>query len=117
MAIETIYVAIRTIIYTLLLYSMVGFEWEASKFFYFYYFMFMCFTYFSMFGMMVAALTPNPQIAAIIMPFFFTSWKLFAGFLIPRLVRDFKLSSSFFSLSCMRSLTKVQSRDIWFASS
>ncbi|XP_038900427.1 pleiotropic drug resistance protein 2-like isoform X1 [Benincasa hispida] len=83
-AIETIYVAIQTIIYVLLLYSMIGFEWKADKFFYFYYFVFTCFTYFSMYGMMVVALTPGPQIAAIIMSFFLNFWNLFSGFLIPR---------------------------------
>ncbi|CAI9105563.1 OLC1v1004508C1 [Oldenlandia corymbosa var. corymbosa] len=83
-AIETIYVAIQTIIYTLLLYSMIGYEWTAVKFFYFYYFIFMCYTYFSMYGMMVVALTPGYQIAAIVMSFFLSFWNLFSGFLIPR---------------------------------
>ncbi|KAF5931063.1 hypothetical protein HYC85_031936 [Camellia sinensis] len=83
-AIETIYVVIQTLIYALLLYSMIGFEWTAVKFFYFYYFIFMCFTYFSMYGMMVVALTPNHQIAAIVMSFFFSLWNLFSGFLIFR---------------------------------
>ncbi|CAL5391490.1 unnamed protein product [Camellia sinensis] len=86
-AIETIYVVIQTFIYALLLYSMIGFEWTAVKFFYFYYFIFMCFTYFSMYGMMVVALTPNHQIAAIVMSFFFSFWNLFSGFLIPRPVQ------------------------------
>ncbi|KAF5931109.1 hypothetical protein HYC85_031982 [Camellia sinensis] len=83
-AIETIYVVIQTLMYALLLYSMIGFEWTAVKFFYFYYFIFMCFTYFSMYGMMVVALTPNHQIAAIVMSFFFSFWNLFSGFLIFR---------------------------------
>ncbi|KAF4379723.1 hypothetical protein F8388_023740 [Cannabis sativa] len=67
-AIETIYVAIQTMVYSLLLYSMIGFHWKVDKFFYFYYFIFMCFTYFSMYGMMVVALTPGHQIAAILIP-------------------------------------------------
>ncbi|PSR95481.1 Pleiotropic drug resistance protein [Actinidia chinensis var. chinensis] len=83
-AIETIYVAIQTFVYALLLYSMIGYQWTADKFLYFYYFIFMCFTYFSMYGMMVVALTPGPQIAAIIMSFFLSFWNLFSGFLIPR---------------------------------
>lgn len=83
-AIETIYVAIQTIVYTLLLYSMIGFQWTATKFFYFYYFIFMCYTYFSMYGMMVVALTPGFQVAAIVMSFFLSFWNLFSGFLIPR---------------------------------
>eukprot|EP00257_Ricinus_communis_P021346 XP_015580817.1 pleiotropic drug resistance protein 2 [Ricinus communis] len=83
-AIETLYVAIQTIIYTLILYSMIGYEWDVGKFFYFYYFIFMCFTYFSMYGMMVVALTPGHQIAAIVMAFFLSFWNLFSGFLVPR---------------------------------
>ncbi|XP_062172265.1 pleiotropic drug resistance protein 2-like isoform X2 [Alnus glutinosa] len=84
MAIETIYVAIQTFVYSLLLYSMIGFQWKLEKFLYFYYFLFMCFTYFSMYGMMVVALTPGHQIAAIVMSFFLSFWNLFSGFLIPR---------------------------------
>ncbi|OVA03613.1 ABC transporter-like [Macleaya cordata] len=83
-AIETIYVAIQTFLYALILYSMIGFPWHASKFFLFYYFLFMCFTYFTMYGMMVVALTPGQQIAAIAMSFFLSLWNLFSGFLLPR---------------------------------
>ncbi|CAK9153839.1 unnamed protein product [Ilex paraguariensis] len=83
-AIETIYVAIQTFFYVLLLYSMIGFHWTTEKFLYFYYFIFMCYTYFSMYGMMVVALTPGSQIAAIVMNFFVSFWNLFAGFLIAR---------------------------------
>ncbi|XP_050206229.1 pleiotropic drug resistance protein 2-like [Mercurialis annua] len=83
-AIETVYVAIQTMIYTLILYSMIGYEWDVTKFCYFYYFIFMCFTYFSMYGMMVVALTPGHQIAAICMAFFLSFWNLFSGFLVPR---------------------------------
>ncbi|KAF8396443.1 hypothetical protein HHK36_018062 [Tetracentron sinense] len=83
-AIETIYVAIQTFIYSLLLYSMIGFEWKVAKFFWFYYFILMCFIYFTMYGMMVVALTPGHQIAAIVMSFFLSFWNLFSGFMIPR---------------------------------
>ncbi|KAF8403237.1 hypothetical protein HHK36_011338 [Tetracentron sinense] len=83
-AIEMIYVAIQTFIYTLLLYSMIGFQWQADKFLWFYYFILMCFAYFTMYGMMVVALTPGHQIAAIVVSFFLSLWNLFSGFLIPR---------------------------------
>ncbi|XP_056169465.1 pleiotropic drug resistance protein 2-like [Syzygium oleosum] len=83
-AIETIYVAVQTVIYSLILFSMIGFEWKLGKVLYFYYFIFMCFTYFSMYGMMVVALTPGHQIAAITMSFFLNFWNLFSGFLLPR---------------------------------
>ncbi|KAJ9553698.1 hypothetical protein OSB04_017743 [Centaurea solstitialis] len=83
-AIEVIYVCIQTIIYSLLLYSMIGFGWSASKFLWFYFFVFMCFIYFTLYGMMLVALTPNYHIAAITMSFFLSFWNLFNGFLIPR---------------------------------
>ncbi|PRQ24741.1 putative ABC-2 type transporter [Rosa chinensis] len=83
-AIETIYVAIQTIIYSLLLFTMIGYEFKVEKFLYFYYFIFMCFTYFSMYGMMVVAPTPGHQIAAIVMGFFMSFLNLFSGFLVPK---------------------------------
>ncbi|KAI3734636.1 hypothetical protein L6452_14110 [Arctium lappa] len=83
-AIEVIYVCIQTLIYSLLLYSMIGFAWSASKFLWFYFFVSMCFIYFTLYGMMLVALTPNYHIAAITMSFFLSFWNLFSGFLIPR---------------------------------
>ncbi|XP_028076381.1 pleiotropic drug resistance protein 2-like isoform X2 [Camellia sinensis] len=83
-AIETLYVIIQTMIYSLLLYSMIGFEWKVGKVLWFYYFILMCFVYFTLYGMMVVALTPGHQIAAIVMSFFMSFWNLFSGFLIPR---------------------------------
>ncbi|XP_010658730.1 pleiotropic drug resistance protein 2 [Vitis vinifera] len=84
-AIEAIYVAIQTLVYSLLLYSMMGFYWRVDKFLWFYYYLLMCFIYFTLYGMMIVALTPNHQIAAIVMSFFLSFWNLFAGFLIPRM--------------------------------
>ncbi|CAI9091307.1 OLC1v1026298C5 [Oldenlandia corymbosa var. corymbosa] len=89
-AIETIYIGIQTLVYSLLLYSMIGFHWRVDKFFWFYYFVFMCFTYFVMYGMMLVSLTPNYQIAAISMSFFLNFWNLFSGFMIPRTVSRIK---------------------------
>ncbi|KAK2996819.1 hypothetical protein RJ639_026085 [Escallonia herrerae] len=83
-AIETVYVAVQTLAYSLLLFSMIGYQWKVDKFLYFYYFVFMCFAYFSMYGMMIVALTPGHQIASIVMSFFLNFWNLFSGFLVPR---------------------------------
>ncbi|KAK7268421.1 hypothetical protein RIF29_21119 [Crotalaria pallida] len=83
-AIECIYVAIQSLIYALILFSMFGFLWQADKFLWFYYFIFMSFVCFTIYGMMNVALTPNHQIAAIVMSFFLMFWNMFAGFLIPR---------------------------------
>ncbi|CAK9168101.1 unnamed protein product [Ilex paraguariensis] len=83
-AIETVYVLIQTMVYTLLLFSMIGFQWTVAKFFWFYYYISMCYIYFTIFGMMLVALTPGAQIAAIMMSFFLSFWNLFTGFVIPR---------------------------------
>nr|GMD58917.1 pleiotropic drug resistance protein 2-like [Ipomoea batatas] len=82
--IEAVYIAIQTLIYSILLYFMIGFEWGADRFFWFYYYIFMCFLYFTSYGMMLVALTPSYQISAIVMTFFLSFWNLFSGFLIPR---------------------------------
>ncbi|PON42827.1 ABC transporter-like [Parasponia andersonii] len=83
-AIEIIYSAIQAFIYTLILYSMIEFEWKADKFWWFFYYIFMCLVYFTLYGMMAVALTPGHQIGAIFLYFFFSFWVLFCGFLIPR---------------------------------
>ncbi|KAH9617937.1 hypothetical protein KSS87_004826 [Heliosperma pusillum] len=83
-AVEAIYNVIQTLVYVLLLYSMIEFEWKIGKFLYFYYFILTCFIYFTMYGMMLVSLTPGHQFGAILMSFFLSLWNLFAGFLIPR---------------------------------
>ncbi|XP_058203379.1 pleiotropic drug resistance protein 2-like isoform X3 [Rhododendron vialii] len=89
-AIEVIYVTIQTLVYFLILYPMIGFEWKVVKVLWFFYYILMCFIYFTMYGMMVAALTPDVQIAAIVTSFFLSLWGLFSGFLIPRPVCQLK---------------------------
>ncbi|CAJ1967703.1 unnamed protein product [Sphenostylis stenocarpa] len=83
-AIEVIYVAIQSLAYAIILYWMIGFEPRFGNFLWFYYFIFMSFMYFTLYGMMTIALTPNYQIAAIVMSFFINFWNLFSGFIIPR---------------------------------
>ncbi|KAF5953991.1 hypothetical protein HYC85_006847 [Camellia sinensis] len=83
-SIEMVYVTIQTLVYSLLLFSMIGFEWKVGKVLWFYYYMLMCFIYFTIYGMMIVALTPGFQIAAVVMSFFLNFWNLFSGFLIPR---------------------------------
>ncbi|XP_004515482.1 pleiotropic drug resistance protein 2-like [Cicer arietinum] len=83
-AIEVVYVAIQSLIYSIILYWMIGFEQQVENFFWFYFFIFMSFIYFTLYGMMTVALTPNHQIAAIVMSFFISFWNLFSGFVIPR---------------------------------
>ncbi|KAL8154455.1 hypothetical protein V2J09_012215 [Rumex salicifolius] len=81
--VEIIYILIQTFVYCTILYSTIGYEWTVLKFSYFYYFISMSFIYFTLYGMMLVALTPGEQIAAIFMSFFVSLWNLFSGFLIP----------------------------------
>ncbi|RDX62154.1 ABC transporter G family member 34, partial [Mucuna pruriens] len=83
--IETIYSAIQTAIYCLIIYSMIGFEWTAAKFLSFYYFMLMCLIFYTLYGMMIVAVTPSYQIAATCNSFFLSIWNTFSGFVIPRM--------------------------------
>ncbi|OMO80625.1 ABC-2 type transporter [Corchorus olitorius] len=83
-AIELPHVLIQSIIYGVIVYSMMGFEWTASKFFWYLFFMYFTFLYFTFYGMMTVAVTPNHNIAGIVSSFFFQIWNIFSGFIIPR---------------------------------
>ncbi|KAI3986335.1 hypothetical protein MKX01_002180 [Papaver californicum] len=82
--IEIPYVLIQSVIYSLLVYSMIGFEWTTEKFFWYLFFTFFSMLYFTYYGMMTVAITPNHNIAAIIGSAFYGIWNLFSGFVIPR---------------------------------
>ncbi|KAL2236919.1 pleiotropic drug resistance protein 1 [Sesamum indicum] len=82
--IEIPYVFLQSVIYSLIVYSMMGFDWTAEKFFWFIYFMFFSLLYFVLYGMMTVAVTPNHNVAAIISSFFYAIWNLFSGFIVPR---------------------------------
>ncbi|KAI3468322.1 hypothetical protein Pfo_024985 [Paulownia fortunei] len=82
--IEIPYVFVQSIVYGLIVYSMMGFDWTAEKFFWFIYFLFFSLLYFVLYGMMTVAVTPNHNVAAIISSFFYAIWNLFSGFIVPR---------------------------------
>ncbi|KAH6836491.1 pleiotropic drug resistance 12 [Perilla frutescens var. hirtella] len=82
--IEIPYVFVQSLVYGLIVYSMMGFDWTAEKFFWFLFFFFFTLLYFVLYGMMTVAITPNHNVAAIISSFFYGLWSLFAGFIIPR---------------------------------
>ncbi|XP_073357167.1 ABC transporter G family member 37-like [Aegilops tauschii subsp. strangulata] len=81
--IELPYVLVQSLIYGVLVYAMIGFEWTATKFFWYLFFMYFTFLYFTFFGMMAAGLSPSGGIAAIISSASYGLWNLFSGFLIP----------------------------------
>lgn len=84
MVIEVPYVLLQAIIYAVMVYYMISFEWTSAKFFWFLFFMFFTFLYFTYFGMMSVAITPSYHIASIISSAFYSSWNLFCGFIVPQ---------------------------------
>ncbi|XP_044464599.1 pleiotropic drug resistance protein 1-like isoform X5 [Mangifera indica] len=82
--IELPHILVQSIIYGVIVYAMLGFEWTASKFFWYLFIMYFTLLYFTFYGMMSVAVTPNHNIAAIVSSFFYLMWNLFSGFIIPR---------------------------------
>ncbi|KAJ1691234.1 hypothetical protein LUZ63_015389 [Rhynchospora breviuscula] len=82
--IEIPHIFLQTVIYGLVVYSLISFDWAPQKFFWYIFFMFFTFMYFTFYGMMAVAMTPNSDIAAIVSTAFYFLWNIFAGFLIPR---------------------------------
>ena len=84
--IELPYIFVQTIIYGVIVYAMIGFDWTAAKFFWYLFFMYFTLLYFTFYGMMAVAVTPNHNIAAIVSSAFYLIWNLFSGFIIPKSV-------------------------------
>lgn len=84
--IEIPYIFVQTIVYGIIVYAMIGYEWTIVKFFWQLFFMYFTLLYFTFYGMMTVAVTPNHNIAAIISSAFFALWNLFSGFIVPRTV-------------------------------
>ncbi|CAH9092037.1 unnamed protein product [Cuscuta epithymum] len=85
---EVPYVLGQAIIYSGIVYSMIGFEWRGGKFWWYLLIMFLTFLYSDFLGMMSVAMTPNLDTASIFSIACFGIWNLFSGFLIPRPVSN-----------------------------
>ncbi|CAL9063878.1 ABC transporter G family member 36-like isoform X2 [Musa acuminata AAA Group] len=83
-AIEIPYILVQALLYGVIVYAMIGFEWTAAKFFWYMFFMYFTLLYFTFYGMMAVGLTPNYNIASIVSAAFYAIWNLFSGFIIPR---------------------------------
>ncbi|KAE8792534.1 ABC transporter G family member 48 [Hordeum vulgare] len=81
---EVIYNILQGMLYTILIYVMIGYDWKVDKFFYFMFFIIASFNYFTLFGMMLVSLTPSAMLASILVSFVLPLWNLFAGFLVVR---------------------------------
>lgn len=84
--IELPHLLVQTLIYGIIVYAMIGFDWSPAKFFWYLFFMYFTLLYFTLYGMMTVAVTPNHNIAAIISSAFYAIWNLFSGFIIPKTV-------------------------------
>ncbi|KAK3133118.1 hypothetical protein QOZ80_6AG0532570 [Eleusine coracana subsp. coracana] len=82
--IELPYIFVQTLIYGVLVYAMIGFEWTAAKFFWYLFFMYFTLAYYTFYGMMMVGLTPNYNVSSVASTAFYALWNLFSGFLIPR---------------------------------
>ncbi|KAK4836952.1 hypothetical protein QYF36_001596 [Acer negundo] len=83
-AIEVPYIFQQALTYGVIVYSMIGFEWNAIKFFWYIFFMYSTLFYFTLYGMMTLAVTPNYLIASIVSSAFYAIWNLFTGFIVPQ---------------------------------
>ncbi|KAL0323901.1 UNVERIFIED_CONTAM: Pleiotropic drug resistance protein 1 [Sesamum calycinum] len=83
-AVELPNLLIQTLVYGVIVYAMIGFEWTVAKFLWYLFFMYFTLLYFTLYGMMTVAVTPNHNIAAIISSAFYALWNLFSGFIIPK---------------------------------
>ncbi|KAL6518254.1 ABC transporter G member 42 [Orobanche minor] len=82
--VEIPYVFLQCMYYTLIVYSMVSFEWTVPKFAWLFFINFFSFLYFTYYGTMTVSITPNEQIAAIFAAGFYLLFNIFSGFYIPR---------------------------------
>ncbi|XBI80345.1 hypothetical protein VPH35_089539 [Triticum aestivum] len=82
-AMEIPYVLVQVVIFMLIAYPMIGYEWTAAKFFWFMYTMLCTLFYFLYLGMMIVSLTPNIQVASILASMFYTLQNLMSGFIVP----------------------------------
>lgn len=93
--IELPYILVQTITYGVLVYAMMGFEWTFAKFLWYLFFMYFTLLYFTAYGMMSAAVTPNPQVASIASSAVYSMWNIFSGFIIPKTVSSIILARNF----------------------
>ena len=84
--IELPYIFVQAVVYGVIVYSMIGFQWTVTKFFWYLFFMYFTLSYYTFYGMMSVAVTPTHQIASIVSAAFYGIWNLFSGFVVPRTV-------------------------------
>ncbi|KAJ0075263.1 hypothetical protein Patl1_34349 [Pistacia atlantica] len=82
--VEIPYIFAQCVVYGILVYAMIQFDWDAGKFFWYFFHIFVCLMYFTFYGMMAVAMTPNQHIAAVVASSLYSIWNLFSRFIVPR---------------------------------
>ncbi|KAK3005004.1 hypothetical protein RJ639_016121, partial [Escallonia herrerae] len=82
--IEVPYLFIQALIYVIITYPMIGYQWSASKVLWYFYNMLCTLMYCTYLGMMIASATPSIPLAASLHSTFYRFFNLFAGFIVPR---------------------------------
>ena len=98
--IEIPYIFWQALVYGVIVYAMIGFEWTVTKFIWYLFFMYFTLLYFTFYGMMTVAVTPNHHIASIVSSAFYGLWNLFSGFVVPRTVSSWLISPHLVSALC-----------------
>ncbi|XAR60730.1 Iron-chelate-transporting ATPase [Bertholletia excelsa] len=80
--VEVPYIAVQSILYSIITYFMMDLAHSAGKFFLYILFMFLTFSYFTFYGMMAVGLTATQPLAAVISSGAYSLWNLLSGFII-----------------------------------
>ncbi|GJN04172.1 hypothetical protein PR202_ga21696 [Eleusine coracana subsp. coracana] len=83
-SIELPYMFVQVLMFSAIVYPMIGFQLTAAKFFWFVMYMVMGFMYYTLLGMMTVALTPNIEITMGLSFLIFIFWNVFSGFILAR---------------------------------
>ncbi|KAJ6932676.1 hypothetical protein NC651_008189 [Populus alba x Populus x berolinensis] len=81
--VELPYLLAQAVAYSIIVYSMIGFEWTVAKFFWYLFYTCLTLFQFTFFGMMAVGVTPNHHMAAVVSTAFYSVWNLFSGFMVP----------------------------------
>ncbi|XP_022154233.1 pleiotropic drug resistance protein 3-like isoform X2 [Momordica charantia] len=82
--IEVPYIFVQAAAFVIITYPMIGYYGSSSKVFWCFYSMFCALLYFNYLGMLLISVTPNFHIASILASAFYSTFNLFAGFLVPK---------------------------------
>lgn len=83
-AVEIPYLIVQAVVYSVIVYFMIGFKSEAGAFFWFLLMMMLTLAYWTYFGIQNVHITPSLQIANAFTSFAFGVWDLMCGFYSPK---------------------------------